>query len=142
MNPIFFAVGAALAYGFLATFHKLAAPHINQIFGAMMISFTALTAGALILFGSMQHPSPLLTHPRAFLFVILAGIAAFCVDFFALRAYARGLPVSIGAPIIIGGGIALAVVIGLFLGESLTWLKGIGLVMLIAGATVLAALAR
>jgi len=56
-----------------------------------------------------------------------------------LRAYGSGLAVSVGGPIIIGGSIAIAAIIGFFLGESFTWMKALGLLLVISGSAILSA---
>jgi multidrug transporter EmrE-like cation transporter len=61
----------------------------------------------------------------------------FSVDYFRLHAYSRGLPISVGAPIGIAGGVATAVVIGLLVGEQLSLAKLAGLVLVIVGGIVL-----
>jgi multidrug transporter EmrE-like cation transporter len=55
-----------------------------------------------------------------------------------LKSYGTGLTVSVAGPIIIGGSIAVAAIIGLFLGESLTLMKVLGLILVIGGASILA----
>jgi len=56
-----------------------------------------------------------------------------------LKAYGSGLAVSIWGPIIIGGSIAVAAVIGFFMGESVTVSKLSGLALVILGSAILAA---
>jgi drug/metabolite transporter (DMT)-like permease len=68
-----------------------------------------------------------------------AGAAAFSIDYFALQAYSRGLPISVGAPIGIAGGVATAAVIGLLLGEHLSFAKLAGIILAVIGGVVLVA---
>jgi multidrug transporter EmrE-like cation transporter len=70
----------------------------------------------------------------------LAGACAFAIDYFALKAYAEGLPVSVGGPLIIGGSIGLAAIIGLAFGESISFIKLVGISLILIGASLLAAL--
>ena len=44
----------------------------------------------------------LYSDPKGILFIILAGICALGIDYFALKAYSSGLEISIGGPIITG----------------------------------------
>lgn len=136
MSPIIFAIFAAFSFGLWTVFHKLASPHINQIFGAILVSFTAVIAGLLVL-ALKSKDVQLVSNSKGVYFLILAGVAAFVIDFFALSAYSKGLPITIGGPIIIGGSIAVAIVIGFFLGDSITLSKLFGLALLIGGAIVL-----
>jgi drug/metabolite transporter (DMT)-like permease len=72
-------------------------------------------------------------------FLLGAGAAAFSIDYFTLQAYSRGLPISVGAPIGIAGGVATAVVIGLLLGEHLSFGKLAGIILVVIGGIVLVA---
>ena len=138
MNSIIFAILAAATFGAWTVFHKLASPHINQIFGAILVSFTAVIAGTIWLLPQLKGIQ-LVSSSRGVVFLILAGVCAFFIDFFALQAYSKGLLITVGGPIIIGGSIAVAAVIGFFLGDPVTLPKLIGLALLLSGAVVLAA---
>src|SRR3989344_7644489 len=116
MSPIFFAVFAAIAFGFWTVFHKFASAHIDQIFGAIIISLSAVVLGIIILVPRLKT-TELVSSPTGVYFVIDAGVIAFFIDYFALTAYSKGLPINVGGPIIIGGSIAVAAVIGFFLGD-------------------------
>jgi len=137
MPPVIFAILAAITFGLWTVFHQAASAHINQIFGAILVSFTAVIAGTLVLLPQLKNVQ-LVTDQRGVYFLILAGVAAFALDFFALQAYSKGLPITVGGPIIIGGSIAIAVVVGFLLGEPVTLTKLIALALVISGATILA----
>ena len=140
MNPgILFAIVAALAFGIWTVFHDQAANYIDHLFGAIVVSLTAVIIGLIFLFGRLRAPSELISHPKGLIFAALAGVCALAIDYFALKTYGAGLAVSVGGPIIIGGSVAVAAVIGFFLGESITLLKIVGLLLVIAGSGVLAA---
>jgi drug/metabolite transporter (DMT)-like permease len=81
----------------------------------------------------------LFTNPVGMWFLLGAGAAAFSIDYFTLQAYSRGLPISVGAPVGIAGGVATAVVIGLLLGEQLSFAKLGGIVLVVIGGIVLVA---
>ena len=80
------------------------------------------------------------TLPKGIYFLIIAGVAAFFIDFLALHAYSKGLPLSIGGPVIIGGSIAIAIIIGFFMGDTITALKALGLCLIVAGTVILVAI--
>lgn len=120
---IIFAIITAVSFGTWTVFHQQATKHINPIFGAIIVSLTAVIAGLIVLLPQPRGLT-LFTNPKGVFFVILAGFSAFAIDYFALKTYAAGIPISIGGPIIIGGSVALASVIGLvFLGETISLLK-------------------
>lgn len=137
MNPIYLALLAALSFGLWTVFHKLASSYINQVFGAIVVSAVAVIVGLTILIPRLKHIQ-LINDWRGILFVALAGITAFFIDFLALSAYNKGLPVSVGGPIIIGGSIALASIVGFFMGESVNFSKIIALILIIGGSVILA----
>ncbi len=110
---IIFAVVAAIAFGLWTVFHQQAASHIDKLFGAILVSLTAVVIGAIILLPKIKNVT-LYTNPKGIIFAVLAGACALAIDYFALKAYGAGLQVSIGGPIIIGGSVAIAARIGFF----------------------------
>lgn len=138
MTPgIIFAIIAAVAFGAWTVFHQQAADKIDYLVGAIIISLTAVILGLIILLPRIKSVT-LFSNSKGLMFAILAGVCALAIDYFALKSYGTGLAVSIAGPIIIGGSIAVATIIGLFLGESLTLIKLLGLVLVIGGASILA----
>lgn len=137
MNPLVFAILGALSFGFWTVFHKLASPYINQVFGAIVVSATAVVAGLIVLLPRLKD-TELFSDYRGVVFLAITGVLAFFIDFFALKAYSGGLPVTTGGPIIIGGSIAVASIIGIFLGDPISSVKVLALLLLVAGATLLA----
>ena len=136
MNAIFYALLAALAAGFWSYFQRLASASVNQLFGALLISGTAVIfAATLVLF--QFRDIQLYSNSRGIWFLVAAGLAAFSIDYFSLQAYSRGLPISVGAPIGIVGGIATAVVIGLLIGEHFSVMKFAGLLLIAGGGIIL-----
>ncbi|VVB59768.1 Uncharacterised protein [uncultured archaeon] len=113
---IVFALITAVSFGFWTVFHQQASPHINPIFGAIVVSLTAVVLGSIILLPQIKEVT-LFTSQKGVIFVILAWLAAFAIDFFALKTYASGVPISVGGPIIIGGSVAIA---------SISWARCFG----------------
>ena len=135
---IIFAVLAALASGVWAVSEQLAAKKIDSLVGAIIVSLTAVVLGLIFLLPRIKA-TQLYSGPKSFLLVMLAGISALAIDYFALKAYSSGLAVSIAGPIIIGGGVAAAAIIGFLMGDSVTWLKLLGILLVVAGSGILAA---
>lgn len=135
-SGIIFAIVAAIAFGAWTIFHKQASDNINSLFGAIIISLTAVIIGALILIPQL-HSTTFVTNYKGIVFAVLAGLCALAIDYFALKAYGSGLAISVAGPVIIGGSIAVASTIGFFLGESITYAKIIGLLLVIIGSGVL-----
>jgi len=136
-SGIFFAIVAAVSFGVWTVFHQQAARHVHYLFGAIIVSLTAVILGAVLLLPKIKSIT-LYTSPKGIFFSVLAGICALAIDYFVLKSYASGIAVSVGGPIIIGGSIAVAAILGLILGESITVMKTLGLLLVIAGASILA----
>lgn len=134
---IIFAITTAIVFGLWTVFHQKAATGINSLFGAIIVSLTAVILGSIILIPNLKTSLTFTT--KGMVFAILTGVCALAVDIFALKAYSSGLQISVAGPIIIGGSVAVAAIIGFFLGESLTLMKIIGLALVLAGAAILAA---
>ena len=140
MNPgIIFALIAAIAFGVWTVFHQLAADKINYLFGAIIVSFTAVITGLIFLLPKIKSTT-LCSNPKGILFAVLAGFCALAIDYFALKAYGSGLAISVAGPIIIGGSIAIAALIGFFMGDSITLMKVFGLLLVIVGSGILASI--
>jgi transporter family protein len=127
-----FAAFAALAFGFWTVFHQQAANYIDKTFGAILVSFTAVIFGLFFLIPGLKSKQ-LVSNPRGILFIVLAGLCAFAIDFFALKAYGSGLKVSVGGPMIIGGSVVIATIIGFFLGDGFNLIKLSGIILTTAG---------
>lgn len=134
---IMFAIIAAAAFGVWTVFHQQAANKIDYLIGAIIVSFTAVVLGVILLLPRIKSMSFAL-NLKGVMFAVFAGICALVIDYFALKAYGSGLAISVAGPIIIGGGITVATIVGLFLGESLTSMKLLGLIFVIIGASILA----
>jgi uncharacterized membrane protein len=137
-SGLIFALFAAVAFGVLPFFHKLASNWIHSIFGAFIVSLAALFSGSMLLLFRIKSIT-LFTHPKGILFAALGGVSAFLFDVFALKSYSLGLPVSVGGPLIIGISIVVVTVLGFLLGESLVIMKLVGIALVVAGSCILAA---
>jgi transporter family protein len=135
---LLYAIIAAVGFGVFMAFEKQASTHLNELFGAILVSAVAALIGMLIFIPQIKG-SQLVSSGKGWLLIGVAGLGAFIIDYFSLLAYAKGLSISLGGPIIIGGGIAVAVLVGLFLGEKITLLTGLGFQLVISGASILAA---
>jgi transporter family protein len=138
-GSIYFAVVAALGMGLWNVFVSNASRQMNPILGAVICELTAVTVGALILLPVLKS-GPVQFTPRGTVLVMLAGLSVLSADYFALKAYNSGLPVSIGGPIVIGGSILVVSLAGVLAGEGLTLLKAVSIIMILVGASILAAL--
>jgi bacterial/archaeal transporter family protein len=137
---LFVAVGA-LGTGLWNVFISAAARQVHPLVGAVICELTAVAAGTLMLLPVVGSGFPKVPF-KAVVLCMLAGLSVLLADYFILKAYKQGLPISIGGPIIIGGGILVVTVMGLLLGEKMTLLKAVSILMIVTGASILGSLSR
>lgn len=140
-SGLIYAVLCAASVGFSTILHSAASRQISSALGAVLVSGSAVIVGAMFVISSIRSGS-LSWTPQGLVLVGLAGVCAFAIDYLALKAYAAGLPVSVGGPIIIGGSIGLASIIGLAFGESISFIKVLGISFILVGASLLASLSH
>jgi transporter family protein len=136
-TTIAYVIIGALGTGLWNVFISAGARQMHPLLGALITELTAFTAGALIFLPALGSGFPKVPG-RAVLMCMLAGLSVLAADVFIIRAYKQGLPVSVGGPIVIGGGIVVVTLAGLFLGERMTVLKGASIPMIVCGAAILA----
>ncbi len=133
---IYVAIGA-LGTGLWNVFISAASRQMHPLLGALITEITAFSAGLILFLPLLRQGRPEFSVPAAFL-CIGAGLSVLLADFFILKAYKEGLPVSIGGPIIIGGGILVVTFAGLILGDRMSWTKALSILMILCGASILA----
>ncbi len=138
---ILFVIIGALGTGLWNVFISSAARQISPLLGAVICELTAVTAGALILLPTLGSGLPRVSF-KAVALCMLAGLSVLAADYFILKAYKQGLAVSVGGPILIGGGILVVTLMGVFLGEKMTLLKAFSILLILAGASILGSLSR
>ena len=136
---LIFAIIAAVTFGVWTVFHKYASGSINNLFGAIVVSLTAVVVGLIFLLPKLKD-TVLFTSSKGIIFAVLAGVCALAIDFFALKAYSTGMPIAVAGPIILGGSVAISAIIGFFVGDTITFLRVLGVLLITAGAAILGAL--
>ena len=112
---------------------------MSSALGAILVSAFAVLFGFIFIVPGLRLGNLECTN-KGLLLVAIAGALAFAIDYFALKAYGSGLPISIGGPIIIGGSMGLASIVGLALGEPISLMKVVAILLIGTGASILAAL--
>lgn len=138
---ILFVIIGALGTGLWNVFISSASRQMHPLLGALITELTAFTAGALIFLPVLIGGFPKVSF-RAVIMCMLAGLSVLLADFFILKAYKQGVQISIGGPIIIGGSILVVTLVGVFLGEKMTLLKALSILMIVSGASILGSLSR
>lgn len=131
---------AALMFGLYNVFIKLSADHIQAILGAVVLQFVAALAGLALLFW-MKAAGSVTLHatPRGVWLAVLAGLAIGLVEILTFAIYARGVPVAVGNPLIIGGSLVVTTGIGIvLLREAVSPVQLLAIAMVMAGLGLLA----
>ena len=138
---ILYVIIGALGTGLWNVFISSAARQMHPLLGALITELTAFTADALIFLPVISKGFPKVSL-KAVAMCMLAGLSVLLADFFILKAYKQGVQISVGGPIIIGGSIVVVTLMGLFLGEKMTLLKAVSILMIASGASILGGLSR
>jgi len=107
---------AAVMFGLYNVFIKASSDHINPVLGAVVLQFVAAFIGLGLLFyqravGAVALPS----STRGVSLAFMAGVAIGLVEILSFHVYGRGVPVSVGNPLIIGGSMIGTTGIGVIL---------------------------
>ena len=140
-TSILFVIIGALGTGLWNVFISSASRQMHPLMGALITELTAFTVGALIFLPTIANGFPRVSF-KAVGLCMLAGLSVLLADFFILKAYKQGVQISIGGPIIIGGSIVVVALMGLFLGEKMTVVKAVSILMIVCGASILGSLSR
>jgi transporter family protein len=132
---------AALAGGTWAVLVSRASREMSPVLGPIIAETTGVII-ALVLLSTRWRETTLEYSTRGITLLLLAGVCVFSVDYFSLRAYGTHLPVSVGAPVFMGGVILVATIIGFLLGDAITVKKLAGISLIVAGAAILASLSQ
>jgi transporter family protein len=120
-------------------FIKLAANHLPPAVGAVVLQLVAAALGATWLLKLKLQGQPLVVSGKGLALAALAGLSVGVAEILTFVVFGRGLPASIGTPVIVGGSVLLAALLGLVvLREALTLGQAGGLVLIVAGIALLA----
>ncbi len=128
----------AVFYGAYNVFIKVSSGHINQIVGAVILQIVAALLGGVILIIMKITNTPLELSSKGVWFAVLAGIFVGLAEITSFFVFSKGVSASVGIPIIIGGSILVAAVLGVaFLKETLNPLHILAISLIVAGVVIL-----
>lgn len=138
MSWIYLALITACFYALYNIFIKMASIHIHEVAGAVILQIVAFILGvAWLIYLKINHVHTEVTSRGVWL-AVLAGIFVGLAEIFSFIVFSKGVPASAGVPVIIGGSVLMAAVIGfLWLKESLTLTNVLGLILIIGGIWLL-----
>ena len=129
----------ALCLALYNFFIKLAADHLPPAVGAVVLQLVAAALGTAWLLKLKLQGQPLALSGRGLGLAALAGLGVGLAEILTFAVFQRGVPASVGTPVIVGGSVLLTAVLGLVvLCESLSGPQVGGLVLIVAGIALLA----
>ncbi|MFA6994004.1 MAG: EamA family transporter [Patescibacteria group bacterium] len=140
MNWVALALISAALYGGYNFLIKVAAGSINQIVGALTLQIAAAVVGGVFLIIMKLTGQQFVVSPRGFFWAAIAGVVVGLAEITSFIVFSKGVSASIGVPIIIGGSVVAATILGLlFAKESLQWTQVLAICLIVAGAAILSA---
>ena len=138
MNWILLAITVAILWGLYNFFIKMSSGEIDPVLGAVTLQITAATvSGILLLWMKISSKEIVFTH-KGIEYAILAGVCVGLAEITYLKLFSRGIDLSIGMPIVVGGTIIVGVVLGLaILKEPLNFIHALSLLLIITGIMLL-----
>ncbi|UOQ51770.1 EamA family transporter [Hymenobacter cellulosivorans] len=120
-------------------FIKLAADHVPAAVGAVVLQLVAASLGAVWLLRLKLQGQPLPITGKGLLLATLAGLGVGLAEILTFVVFSRGVPSSVGTPVIVGGSVLLTALLGLVvLREALSLSQALGLVSIVVGIALLA----
>ncbi|SMB99227.1 protein of unknown function DUF6 transmembrane [Hymenobacter roseosalivarius DSM 11622] len=139
MNWLLLAVITAFCLGFYNFFIKLASGSIHQVAGAVLLQLVAAAVGGMLLLYIKSTRQVVSVSQTGVLYSCLAGLSVGVAEILTFYVFTKGAPASVGTPIIVGGSVAVAAVLGwLVLREQITPGQVLGVGLIVAGVALLA----
>ncbi len=139
MNWLPLALLTALCLALYNFFIKLAANHISPAVGAVVLQLVAAGLGAGWLLKLKLQGQPMPVSGRGLGLAALAGLGVGLAEILTFVVFQRGVPSSVGTPVIVGGSVLLTAGLGLVvLREALTLPQAAGLLLVVVGIALLA----
>ena len=120
-------------------FIKLASDHLPAAVGAVVLQIVAAALGAAWLLKLKLQGQPLPITNKGLLLAALAGLSVGLAEILTFVVFSRGVPSSVGTPVIVGGSVLLTAGLGVAVAhETLTLPQGLGLLLIVGGIALLA----
>jgi transporter family protein len=139
MHWLVLALLTASALALYNFFIKLASGHIAAAAGAVVLQLVAAALGAVWLLRLKLQGQPLPLTGKGLALAALAGLGVGLAEILTFVVFSRGVPSSVGTPVIVGGSVLLTALLGtVVLRELLTVPQVIGLILIVGGIALLA----
>jgi bacterial/archaeal transporter family protein len=138
MNWLALALTTAVAFGAYNIFIKLGSSKIDQVLGAVVLQIVAAILGGAYALYLKIDGRELSTSTTGFVYAGLAGVAVGLAEILTFVVFSRGAPASLATPVIMGGSVVVAAVLGiLVLREQVSLAHGGGILLVTAGIVLL-----
>lgn len=138
MGWLSFAALAAVSFGFYNFFTKLSADKMSPVIALLFITGSAFLVALVGLLVMKVSGQELIFSKQKILWPILAGVSTGFAEIFYLFMFANKAPLAIANPIVVGGTIIVAVILGtLLLKEHINWVQATGLLFTLIGIIIL-----
>lgn len=129
---------AALMFGLYNVFIKLSANHIEAVLGAVVLQFVAAFFGLALLLYMKSSGTVIYSSGKGLLLATLAGLAIGLVEVLTFYIFARGVPVAVGNPLIVGGSLLVTTGVGyVLLREHLSLTQLLAIALIASGVALL-----
>ena len=134
MNWLPLALLIACCLGLYQFFIKVSSGNIHEVAGAVILQGVAALLGSLLLLFFKLNGQALPVTPKGIWQAVAAGICVGLAEILTFVLFQKGVPVAAGTPLIIGGSLLVAVVLGwLFLKEALGSWQILGIFLILCG---------
>jgi transporter family protein len=139
MNWLLLAVITAFCLGLYNFFIKLASGSIHQVAGAVLLQLVAAMVGGFLLLYIKSTRQVVSISQTGVLYSCLAGLSVGVAEILTFYVFTKGAPASVGTPVIVGGSVAIAAMLGwLLLREQISLGQVLGVGLIVAGVALLA----
>lgn len=137
MNPLYFILFAGGFAGLFQIARKvISTTGFSPLLNATIVSLTAGIVGIFILW----REGTVFSHMtnRGLMYAVLSGLLVLPIDYFVLKAYQRGLPITLGSVILVAVSAGMAVLFGmLLLHEPIRPMKFLAIALIFCGILIL-----
>ena len=138
MNWLVYAILAAVSFGFYNFFTKVSADKFSPAVANLFIAGFSFTVAVVSIMYIKISGQSLIFSKSYIILPIVAGIFAGVAELFYLSMYTKNAPITIGNPLVVGGTIVIAVILGMIiLKEPINATKIAGIVLVLTGLVFL-----
>jgi bacterial/archaeal transporter family protein len=131
------ALATAVAFGAYNVFIKIGSGKIDQVLGAVVLQVVAALLGGGYLAYLKLSGRELAVSGGGLGFASLAGVAVGLAEILTFVVFARGAPVALATPVIMGGSVLVAALVGVALLGERVGLSQVAGILLVAGGIAL-----